>query len=238
MQDQDKYWNISYFTTQIRLDTRSGPRLGQRRRPNGSVRSGGDERDACCGRRAAGDDLRLEEQLVGGDRRTLDLSHQQLDRGSPDCLDRLANRCQRRVSAAHEGGVVVPDDRDVCRHRQPGTPGRADRTEREWIAGADDPRHPVPDEPRRCGMPSLQGEPRALDQLAGERVPGRASRDRLERSQLATGRDMVGWPEDEPDPLVAQVGEMTVGLLHRDRVVRRHPREVKVLRSGIDEDDR
>ncbi|MDX6409091.1 MAG: hypothetical protein QOE13_2162 [Gaiellaceae bacterium] len=49
---------------------------------------------------------------------------------------------------------------------------------------------------------------------------------------------MVGRPEDQPNAFMAQVREMTVGLLHRDRVVRGNPREVEVLRGGIDEHDR
>ncbi len=48
---------------------------------------------------------------------------------------------------------------------------------------------------------------------------------------------MVGRPEDEPDPLVSERGQMAVGLLHRHRVVGRHAGEVEVLGGGVHEHD-
>ena len=48
---------------------------------------------------------------------------------------------------------------------------------------------------------------------------------------------MVGRPEDEPDPLVAERGEMGVGLLHGDGVVGRDAREIEVLGGRVDEHD-
>ena len=49
---------------------------------------------------------------------------------------------------------------------------------------------------------------------------------------------MVGRPQDEADPLVAEVSEVGVGLLHGDGVVGRGAREGEVLGGGVDEHDR
>ena len=72
-----------------------------------------------------------------------------------------------------------------------------------------------------------------------------ASADRVApdaaRSNAASLRRDGTWsrrPEDQPDALVTEVGEVRVRLLHRDRVVGRDPREVEVVSSGIHEHDR
>ena len=49
---------------------------------------------------------------------------------------------------------------------------------------------------------------------------------------------VVRRAEDQADPLVAEVGKVRVGLLHRDGVVGRDAREVEVLGGRVDEDDR
>src|SRR5439155_1354969 len=69
--------------------------------------------NACRRRRAAGDDLRLEEELLGGHLSALDLAGQELDRRAPDSVDGLAHGREGRVGAAHEGRVVVADDGNV-----------------------------------------------------------------------------------------------------------------------------
>ena len=47
-----------------------------------------------------------------------------------------------------------------------------------------------------------------------------------------------GGPRISPIRSVAQVGEVRVGLLHRDGVVGRDARKIEVLRGGVDEHDR
>ncbi len=49
---------------------------------------------------------------------------------------------------------------------------------------------------------------------------------------------MIGRAEDQAEPLVAEGGEVRVGLLHRDGVVGRDAREVEVLGGGVHEHDR
>ena len=189
-----------------------------------------------CG--AAGDDLRLEEQLVGGDRRALDLPRQHLDGGPANGLDRLADRRQRRVRAAHERGVVISDHRDVGRHGEAGAARGADRAERQRVAGADDARGAAGDQSRRSRVPALEREPGALYEIGGELLAVAAQLRGLEGGEFPQGRHVVGRPEDQADPLVAQIGEVRIRLLHRDRVVGRDSREVEMLRRGVDEDDR
>ena len=64
------------------------------------------------------------------------------------------------------------------------------------------------------------------------------TRHRLEGGQLPPRRDVIRRPDDEPDPLVTERGEVGVRLLHRDGVVGRHAREVEMVGRSVHEDDR
>ena len=73
---------------------------------------------------------------------------------------------------------------------------------------------------------------------SGSGAPPTRERDALERRELAPRRHVVGRAEDQADPLVAERGEMGVGLLHRDGVVGRDAREVEMVGGGVHEHDR
>ncbi len=75
-------------------------------------------------RRAADHEFGFEEQFFRINSHILDLVHEQGDRRLAHRLDGLPDRGQRRVGAVHEGGVVVPDHRDVAGHGK--ARGRAD----------------------------------------------------------------------------------------------------------------
>ena len=79
-----------------------------------------------------------------------DLADQQVDRRAAHRLDGLAHGGQRRLGAAHEGGVVVADDRDVVRHAEAGAAGGADGAERQRVARA----HDAGDARRRSRLPA------------------------------------------------------------------------------------
>ena len=97
---------------------------------------------------------------------------------------------------------------------------------------------PRPMSRRCCGVPSLERKPCALDELGVERHRRRTCGACLEGGQLPLGRHVVGGTENEPDPLVAEVRQVCVRLLHRDGVVSRDARKVEVLGGCVDENDR
>ena len=55
---------------------------------------------------------------------------------------------------------------------------------------------------------------------------------------LAPRRDVVAWPDEQPDPCVAERDEVAHRLLHGDRVVARDAREAEAVDAGVDEDRR
>ncbi len=100
----------------------------------------------------------------------------------------------------------------------------------------------MPVTPRVISFAAAAWPPSIENRVRSTNSPGSGAPVRPETASNAASfrRDghVVGRAEDQPDPLVAEVGEMRVGLLHRDRVVGRDARKVEMVGGRVHEHDR
>src|SRR5207248_6715787 len=93
---------------------------------------------------------------------------------------------------------------------------------------ADHPGRAVAQQPRRGRVPTLHREHGPLDQFGIGAVG-------LEGGQFAGRRYVVGGPQDQPDPLVAERGQVPVRLVDRVGVVGADAGEAEILEGRVDQ---
>ena len=182
--------------------------------------------------RPAHHELRLEEQLVGGRRGPLDLVDQHVDRRLAHQLDRLPHGGQRRVGARHQHAVVEADHRDVAGHVQAEPAGGPDRAQGQHVTGADQRGDAPLDQPGGGQPGTLHREVGPFDGPLRRRAG--PARDLLDPGQLAARRHVVLRAHHHADPFVPERAKVSVGLLHRHRVVRGDVREAEAVHAGVD----